>query len=168
MNEDKILILFTDKEVLGRLPFAYVHALVNCSEVSNFIPASKPRLSFVVCRYPPLSPDPPFLHHSPYKIKETESFSSGVNGALNAKLRALRDAKKEVLRLEQKFEDKEELVESFACCGNVDVISLNVWGTILTTRREMLCAVEDSALARQFDGATWTDQGRGAASVLVT
>ena len=34
------------------------------------------------------------------EIKETDSFSPGVNDALNAKLRALRDAKKEVLRLE--------------------------------------------------------------------
>ena len=46
-------------------------------------------------------------------------------------------------------------------------MSLNVWGTILTTRQETLSAVEDLALARRFDGTTWINQGRGAASASI-
>ena len=44
--------------------------------------------------------------------------------------------------------------------GDVDdVITLNVRGTLITTKRSTLRAFPDSVLAQQFDDSKWTEQG---------
>ena len=40
-----------------------------------------------------------------------------------------------------------------------DVITLNVSGTVMLTKRDTLMFVEDSVLAQQFDDTKWTVQG---------
>jgi hypothetical protein len=41
----------------------------------------------------------------------------------------------------------------------MDVVVLNVSGTVMTARRCTLCTVEDSVLAQQFNDSKWTEQG---------
>eukprot|EP00581_Thalassiosira_minuscula_P019375 CAMPEP_0183715018 /NCGR_PEP_ID=MMETSP0737-20130205/9394_1 /TAXON_ID=385413 /ORGANISM="Thalassiosira miniscula, Strain CCMP1093" /LENGTH=869 /DNA_ID=CAMNT_0025944071 /DNA_START=140 /DNA_END=2749 /DNA_ORIENTATION=+ len=96
----------------------------------------------------------------PINMSETNSFSPSVNDALNKKLRVLKAAEEEISILERSFQEEENFISSFANGEAKDVITLNVSGTPMATRRSTLRVFEESVLARQFDDTTWTEQGR--------
>jgi len=91
-------------------------------------------------------------------INETRSFAKGINEALNVKLGVLMDAEKEIFGLEKRLEDHEKFIDFFCTGETKDVITLNVSGTLMTTKRSTLRVFEESVLACQFDDTTWTDQ----------
>ncbi|KAL7529096.1 hypothetical protein ACHAWF_002836 [Thalassiosira exigua] len=86
-------------------------------------------------------------------------FSEQINDAINTKTASLMEFELEILRLENCFKDEERLVTSFCNGDTEDVVTLNVSGTIMVTKRATLCAAKDSALAQQFDNSKWTEQG---------
>ncbi|KAL7524769.1 hypothetical protein ACHAWF_001078, partial [Thalassiosira exigua] len=88
-----------------------------------------------------------------------DKFTDPINEALNRKQKCLQRAEFEVRDLEERFNDEHNLITTFASGDVKDVISLNVSGTAMVTKRSTLCAVEDSALAQQFDDTKWTQQG---------
>ena len=46
------------------------------------------------------------------------------------------------------------------CSGDKrDIITLNVGGTMMATKRATLMVAEDSVLAQQFDDSKWMEQG---------
>ncbi|KAL7527613.1 hypothetical protein ACHAWF_002249, partial [Thalassiosira exigua] len=92
-------------------------------------------------------------------IEATAAFAPGVNEALNARLDAIRSAERELLLLEEGFDDQERFVSSFAAGEAKDLVSLNVSGTMMTARRCTLRAVEGSVLARtdQDDATSFVD-----------
>ena len=91
-------------------------------------------------------------------INETRSFAKGVNEALNMKLKVLKNAEKGISGLEKRLEDHEKFIDLFCTGETKDVVTLNISGTLMTTKRSTLRVFEESVLARQFDDTTWTDQ----------
>ena len=87
---------------------------------------------------------------------ETSTLSEEMSEAIEKQWKVLSTLKKEILFLEQSF--KEE-TNSFASSNTSDIITLNVSGTIMATRRDTLLIAEDSMLAQQFDDTKWTEQG---------
>jgi hypothetical protein len=65
----------------------------------------------------------------------------------------------EILSLEESFKEEEQFIDSFARGNTSDIVTLNVSGTIMATRRDTLQITEDSMLAQQFDDTKWTEQG---------
>jgi len=134
-------------------------------------------------------PTQKLLEGEGYKIKEMEVFqivskskeevkkrislqkpdamlSKAVSDAIDAKRACLLQAEMEVLHLEDSWEDERAFINNFVTGETKDVISLNVSGTIMTTKRCVLRVAEDSVLAQQFDDTKWTEQGsKGAKSV---
>ena len=47
--------------------------------------------------------------------------------------------------------EEEQFIDSFACRNTSDIVTLNVSGTIMATRRDTLLIADDSMLAQQFD-----------------
>jgi hypothetical protein len=92
-------------------------------------------------------------------VEEVTRFADDMNKAINAKQACLLQAESEMLQLEESFTDEQTFVDMFATGDTKDVVVLNVSGTVMTTKRCTLCAVEDSALAQQFDDSKWTEQG---------
>jgi hypothetical protein len=92
-------------------------------------------------------------------VDEVTRFSDDMNKAINAKRVCLLQAESEVLQLEESFTDEQTFVDKFVCGDAKDVVVLNVSGTVMITKRCTLCAVDDSALAQQFDDSKWTEQG---------
>jgi flagellar motor switch/type III secretory pathway protein FliN len=92
-------------------------------------------------------------------VDEVTRFSDDMNKAINAKQACLFQAEYKMLRLEESFTDEQTFIDKFATGDTKDVIVLNVSGTVMTTKRCTLCAVEDSVLAQQFDDSKWTEQG---------
>ena len=72
---------------------------------------------------------------------------------------SLLQAEWEVLQLEESFNDENNFMTSFASGDAKDIVTLNVSGTMMVTRRSTLCTAEDSVLAQQFDETKWTEQG---------
>ncbi|KAL7546934.1 hypothetical protein ACHAWF_010264 [Thalassiosira exigua] len=99
------------------------------------------------------------------KFIPVNTFTDPINEALNRKQECLRRAEFEVRDLEDSFNDEHNLITTFASGDVKDVMSLNVSGTMMVTKRSTLCSVEDSALAQQFDDTKWTQQGSGTADV---
>jgi hypothetical protein len=97
--------------------------------------------------------------HATQAVEEVTRFSDDMNKAINAKQTCLLQAESEMLQLEESFMDEQTFVDKFATGDAKDVVVLNVSGTVMTTKRCTLCAVEDSALAQQFDDSKWTEQG---------
>jgi hypothetical protein len=64
-----------------------------------------------------------------------------------------------MLQLEESLLGKQAFVEKFATGDAKDVVVLSVTGTIMTTKRCTLCAIDDSVLAQQFNDSKWTEQG---------
>lgn len=93
------------------------------------------------------------------QVEPVSTFSESVNEAINAKQESLLQAELEVLHLEDCFKDEADFVTSFAGGDTKDIVTLNVSGTIMVTRRSTLCTAEDSVLAQQFDDTKWTEQG---------
>ena len=50
-------------------------------------------------------------------------------------------------------------ITSFASGDAKDVVTLNVSGAMMATKRSTLQVAEDSVLAQQFDDSRWTAQG---------
>jgi hypothetical protein len=98
-------------------------------------------------------------------VEELTRFADDMNKAINAKQACLLQAESEMLQLEESFMDEQTFVDKFATGDSKDVVVLNVSGTVMTTKRCTLCAVEDSALAQQFDDSKWTEQGCNSLSV---
>ncbi|KAL7551469.1 hypothetical protein ACHAWF_016770 [Thalassiosira exigua] len=105
-------------------------------------------------------------HHIPVeaqqevpRIEPVTRFSHEVNETLNSKQYALRQAELEVLDLEESFTDECNFISTFATGDKKDIVTLDVSGTRMTTKRSTLQACKDSVLAQQFDDTKWTAQG---------
>ena len=86
-------------------------------------------------------------------------FSNDVNLAINRKQDCLQQTEMKLLALENSFNEEEIFIDSFASGETNDVITLNVRGTIMITKRSTLRIMEDSVLALQFDDSKWTEHG---------
>jgi len=93
------------------------------------------------------------------KRKEVKRFSKETNRAMNEKWATLRELEAELCSLEESFEDEELFITAFASGEGKELITLNVSGTIMVTKRSTLQVADDSVLARQFDDTKWTEQG---------
>ncbi len=93
------------------------------------------------------------------KRKQVKRFTKEINKVINDKWAALRELEAELCSLEDRFDDEELFITSFASGKSKDIVTLNVSGTIMTTKRSTLQVTEDSVLARQFDDTKWTEQG---------
>jgi hypothetical protein len=92
-------------------------------------------------------------------VDEVTRFTDDMNKAINAKKACLLQAESEMLQLEENLTDEQTFVDKFATGDAKDVVVLNVSGTVMTTKRCTLCAVDDSVLAQQFNDSKWTEQG---------
>jgi flagellar motor switch/type III secretory pathway protein FliN len=92
-------------------------------------------------------------------VNEVIRFTDDMNKAINAKQVCLLQAESKMLQLEESFMDEQTFVDMFATGDTKDVVVINVSGTVMTTKRCTLCAVDDSVLAQQFDDSKWTEQG---------
>ena len=91
-------------------------------------------------------------------MKETSSFAKCVNDALNSKLKALQNAEEGITLLESRLEDEIHFINTFSSGDAKDVVTLNISGTSMATKRSTLRVFEESALARQFDDSTWQER----------
>ncbi|KAL7550579.1 hypothetical protein ACHAWF_013797 [Thalassiosira exigua] len=78
---------------------------------------------------------------------------------------SLLKAEVEVCQLEERLKAEQHFIDAFASGDTKDVVTLNVSGSIMTTKRSTLQTIEDSVLAQQFNAAKWTQQGRNAQMV---
>jgi len=76
---------------------------------------------------------------------------------------ALNDAFK-IQELEEEAHTKEEAFVSFFFGETKDVVDMSASGERLSAKRSTLMRCADSALARKFDDAVWTQPARGASS----
>mmetsp|Transcript_13412 Transcript_13412/g.29127 ORF Transcript_13412/g.29127 Transcript_13412/m.29127 type:complete len:744 (+) Transcript_13412:162-2393(+) len=144
---------------LPRLPKVSGNYTIEELEVFQVVTGSNEHFSFPSSTDNPKSKDcVKRKSNEPITMFETSSFSKNTNNALNTKLKALKDAEEEISFLENSFEDEENFIISFACGDVKDVITLNVSGTEIATKRSSLRVFEESVLARQFDDTTWTKQ----------
>jgi len=76
-------------------------------------------------------------------------FTKEVNEAINEKWQSLNVLEEEVLSLEESYEDEQHFIQSLALAGGEvnDIITLNVSGTMMATKRATLMVAEDSVLA---------------------
>ena len=95
----------------------------------------------------------------PAKRKQVKWFTTEMNRAINEKWAALRELEAELCSLEESFDDEELFITAFAGGEGKDIVTLNVSGTIMITKRSTLQVAEDSVLAQQFDDTKWTEQG---------
>ncbi len=106
-----------------------------------------PKLLKKLCSYPAT------------KVPAINLFAKEINEAINEKWETLHALEKEVLSQEVLFENEEHFVESFASGDRNDLITLDVSGTIMVTKRATLQFIDGSVLAQQFDDTKWTEQG---------
>ena len=92
----------------------------------------------------------------PHKVYR---FTRDINDAINEKWKSLFELEQKVTSLEESFEDEEHFIESLSGGDRKDIITLNVSGTMMATKRATLMVAEDSVLAQQFDDTKWTEQG---------
>jgi hypothetical protein len=92
---------------------------------------------------------------------KTSALSGEMGEAIEEQWKTLSTLNSEILSLEESFKEEEQFIDSFACSNACDIITLNVSGTIMATRRDTLQITEDSMLAQQFDDTKWTEQGSG-------
>ena len=93
------------------------------------------------------------------RITQVVRFSEDINEAINTKIKSLAELESEIQNLEDSFNDEQSFIATFTSGETKDVVVLNVNGTIMATKRETLCSIEDSSLAQQFDDTKWTEQG---------
>ncbi|KAL7544142.1 hypothetical protein ACHAWF_007527 [Thalassiosira exigua] len=105
------------------------------------------------------------IQHLFQPIEPVTVFSAIVNEAINTKKESLMKAEAEILQLEESLEDEQKFIATIASGDPKDIITLNVSGTIMATKRSTLCTAEDSVLAQQFDDTKWTEQGCNASCV---
>jgi len=89
-----------------------------------------------------------------------EGFAAEVQEALEGERRALHLAEKHLQLAEQLFKEEEAFIGFFVGGDVNEVVDLDVSGEKMSVRRSTLMLCPDSALARQFDAATW-GQRRG-------
>ena len=93
------------------------------------------------------------------KISKVEKFTEDINNSINAKIKSLAELELEIHELEKSFNDEQSFITSFTSGETKDIVTLNVSGTTMVTKRATLCSVEESSLAQQFDDTKWTEQG---------
>ena len=93
------------------------------------------------------------------KINKVVRFSEDINEAINTKIKSLAELGSEIQNLEESFNDEQSFITSFTCGETKDIVTLNVSGTTMVTKRSTLCTAEESSLAQQFDDTKWTEQG---------
>ncbi len=100
------------------------------------------------------------MHSNDYPLQEsTEGFSEGINDAFDEKRRCVPIVMQKICSLEESFEKEESFIDKFASGDVKDVITLNVSGTLMATKRSTLLYFDESVLAQQFDDSKWTEQG---------
>jgi len=92
-------------------------------------------------------------------VSKVMRFSEDINNSINAKIKTLTELESEMQHLEESFNDEQTFITSFTSGGTKDIVTLNVSGTTMVTKRATLCSVEESSLAQQFDDTKWTEQG---------
>ena len=93
-----------------------------------------------------------------------DRFTKEVNDAINEKWKSLNMLEAQISSFEESVKDEEYFIESSSLTnddGASDIITLNVSGTMMATKRATLMVIEDSVLAQQFDDTKWTQQGNG-------
>mmetsp|Transcript_20594 Transcript_20594/g.32238 ORF Transcript_20594/g.32238 Transcript_20594/m.32238 type:complete len:439 (+) Transcript_20594:2-1318(+) len=91
--------------------------------------------------------------------RAADQFTKEINEAINEKWKSLQFLKDEVEKLEKSYQDEEQFINFLSSGENKDIITLNVSGTVMMTKRDTLMFVKDSVLAQQFDDTKWTVQG---------
>ncbi|KAL7490723.1 hypothetical protein ACHAWT_000883 [Skeletonema menzelii] len=129
------------------LSMEYIHLAIKEMEV------------FAVSDYHGLRCQKKFLSNNVKKAPVVDIFTNDINEAINEKWEALHELEMDVLSQEVLFEDEEHFVDSFADGNKKDLITLDVSGTIMVTKRATLQIIEGSVLAQQFDDSKWTEQG---------
>ena len=97
--------------------------------------------------------------NSTKKAPFVDRFAKEINDAITEKWLTLQKLEGDLTSQEEIFNGEEQFVDSFASGDKKDVITLDVSGTIMATRRDTLLAVKASVLAQQFDDTKWTEQG---------
>eukprot|EP00984_Skeletonema_dohrnii_P011395 scaffold4540_cov67-Skeletonema_dohrnii-CCMP3373.AAC.4 len=82
-----------------------------------------------------------------------------ISDAIDNKWTALKDLDAEIISLENSFTDEEKFITSFVGGSTSDIVTLNVSGTVMATKRETLLVIDESMLAQQFDDTKWTEHG---------
>jgi len=93
------------------------------------------------------------------KISKVVRFSEDINEAINTKIKSLAELESEINDLEDSFNDEKSFITTFTSGEAKDIVTLNVSGTTMVTKRSTLCTAEESSLAQQFDDTKWTEQG---------
>jgi len=112
------------------------------------------------------------IHLDPRKRKQRSSnslkptvdrFTTEVNEAINEKWSSLSTLEAQISSFQESFEDERSFIDSLSLAngGTDDIITLNVSGTMMATKRSTLMVAEGSVLAQQFDDTKWTEQGDG-------
>ncbi|KAL7494177.1 hypothetical protein ACHAWT_002900 [Skeletonema menzelii] len=96
--------------------------------------------------------------NSAKKPPTVDRFTKDVNEAINEKWTSLFALEQKLASLEENLKDEEEFIESLSGGDRQDIITLNVSGTVMATKRATLMIAEDSVLAQQFDDTKWTEQ----------
>ena len=102
------------------------------------------------------------LFSNPAKKSPTaDLFGKEIIEAINEKWATLHELEMDILSQEEMFKDEEQFIDSFASGDEKDLVTLDVSGTVMVTKRASLQVIEDSVLAQQFDDTKWTEQGNG-------
>ncbi|KAL9178310.1 hypothetical protein ACHAXT_001738 [Thalassiosira profunda] len=92
-------------------------------------------------------------------VPRVSAFSAQVNAAINAKWESLQGADEDLQCLEESFKDEGTFISFFAQGDTQDVVTLNVCGTTMVTRRQTLQLCKESALASKFSGDEVSSEG---------
>ena len=99
------------------------------------------------------------LDSKPAAVSKVVRFSDDINEAINTKIKSLAELDSDITNLEESFNDEQSFITSFTRGETKDIVTLNVSGTTMVTKRSTLCTAEESSLAQQFDDTKWTEQG---------
>ncbi|KAL7493567.1 hypothetical protein ACHAWT_002579 [Skeletonema menzelii] len=95
---------------------------------------------------------------------KVERFTKEVNEAINEKWKSLKMLEAQISSFQESFADEQRFIETLSLANGDagdDIITLNVSGTMMATKRATLMVAKDSVLAQQFDDTKWTEQGNG-------
>lgn len=106
-------------------------------------------------RYPKIRWENPRHQHE----LVTDRFSDDINIAFSNKRVCLPHVLGKNQSLERRFLRDEPNINKFASGDVKDVITLNVSGTIMTTKRSTLLFFKESVLAQQLDDSKWKEHG---------
>ena len=91
--------------------------------------------------------------------EERNTSPAEISDAIDSKWTALKDLDAEIISLENSFTDEEKFITSFVSGSTSDIVTLNVSGTVMATKRDTLLVISETMLAQQFDDTKWTEQG---------